>query len=411
MTHVLAEVGKNINVVVGKMSNISVPGFLVSTASAGIKSAATEDMVLIFSQRPAAVAAAFTKNKIQAAPVKLTKNRIKLGVAQAVIINSGSANACTGIKGKRDAQEMASLIARELGISYKLSLVCSTGVIGELLPMERVRVAVKDLITSLGPIGWEKAATAIMTTDTFPKLVYKKAKINGVPISLLGLAKGAGMIMPNMATMLAFFLTDAAISPSILKPLFKEVIDESFNCISVDGETSPNDTALILANGYAQNEVLPSVYHPFKEILFEMATTLAKMIAKDGEGASKLISIRILGAKSIQNAKKIAARVANSPLVKTAIYGEDPNWGRIMPAIGQSGVKINPQKIDIFFGKTLLVKNGVAQNKSAKEEAKKYLKNKEISLTIDLHLGNKHIIYYTCDLTPAYIEINAKYHT
>ncbi|MCD6319520.1 MAG: bifunctional glutamate N-acetyltransferase/amino-acid acetyltransferase ArgJ [Candidatus Desulfofervidaceae bacterium] len=393
-------------------SVFSVSGFRVGTASAGIKNQKCKDMVLIYSEKPAVVAGTFTQNQVQAAPVKLTSHRIKSGLAQAIVINSGNANACTGEQGERDAKEMTALVAKGLGIPEQLVLVCSTGVIGQPLPMKKIKTGIEELLTSLHPIGWEDAAEAIMTTDTFPKLIYKKGEIEGIPFSLLGIAKGAGMIMPNMATMLAFFVTDIAITPPLLQPMFGEIVSQTFNRISVDGDTSTNDTALILANGYAKNPIeSEKEFRPFREVLFESAAELAKMIAQDGEGASKLIQIEIKGAKSVKEAEIIAATIANSPLVKTAIYGEDANWGRIIAAIGRSGVKINPDKIDIYFGDICLVKNGLGQGEKAENLAHEYLRNKEVLLKVDLHSGTEQITWYTCDLTEEYIKINAEYRT
>jgi len=389
-----------------------VPGFLVGTAKAGIKDSAKEDMALIYSETPAVVAGKFTRNQVKAAPVILTARRIKSGLAQAVIVNSGNANAYTGFQGEKDAQEMTALVARGLNIPEQLVLVCSTGVIGQPLPMDKVKKGVDQLLQNLTPTGWKEAAKAIMTTDTFPKLVYKEGEIKGTSFKLLGMAKGAGMIRPDMATMLAFFVTDIAISPTLLQPLFKEVVSVSFNRISVDGDTSTNDTALILANGRAQNPgKTRGDFTPFAACLYEAATELARMIAKDGEGASKLIEIVIQGARSIKEADQIAMTIANSPLVKTAIYGEDANWGRIMAAIGRAGVKINPEKIDIYFGDICVVKNGLGQGEKAEKEAHIYLKNKEVLLKIDLKAGKARTTWYTCDLTEEYIRINAEYRT
>ncbi len=391
-------------------NNFYVPGFLVSVANAGIKGSEKEDMALIYSETPAVVAGTFTRNQVKAAPVILTARRIKSGLAQAIIVNSGNANACTGLQGKKDAQEMTALVARGLNIPDQLVLVCSTGVIGQPLPMDKVKKGIDQLLKNLTPKGWKEAAKAIMTTDTFPKLVYKEGEIKGIPFKLLGIAKGAGMIRPDMATMLAFFATDIAISPTLLQPLFKEAVSVSFNRISVDGDTSPNDTALIFANGRAQNPgKTREDFAPFAACLYEAATSLAKMIAKDGEGASKLVEVVIQGARSIKEADQIAMTIANSPLVKTAIYGEDANWGRIMAAIGRSGVEINPERIDIYFGDICVVKNGLGQGEKAEKEAHIYLKNKEIILKIDLKLGKATTTWYTCDLTEEYIRINATY--
>jgi glutamate N-acetyltransferase/amino-acid N-acetyltransferase len=393
-------------------NTLYVPGFLVGVTKAGIKGFEKEDMALIYSETPAVVAGTFTKNQVKAAPVILTAHRVKSGLAQAIIVNSGNANACTGLQGERDAKEMTALVAKGLNIPEQLVLICSTGVIGQPLPMDKIRKGVDRLLKKLTPTGWKEAAKAIMTTDTFPKLVYKEGRIKGIPFRLLGIAKGAGMIRPDMATMLAFFVTDIAISPTLLQPLFKEVVSVSFNRISVDGDTSTNDTALILANGRAQNPgKTREDFTPFATCLYEAATELARMIAKDGEGASKLIEIVVQGAKSIKEADQIAMTVANSPLVKTAIYGEDANWGRIMAAIGRAGVEIDPEKIDIYFGNICVVKNGLGQGEKAEKEVHVYLKKKEVLLKIDLKLGKATTTWYTCDLTEEYIHINAAYRT
>lgn len=405
MSLVPVEVERNTSIVVEEMYNkkINIPGFLVSTTKSAV------NMVLIYSEKPATVAGTFTCNQVKAAPVKLTKKRVKSGLAQAIIINSGNANACTGRQGEKDAKEMTALVAKGLKIPEKYTLICSTGIIGEPLPMGDIRNGIKKLLSSLKPVGWEEAAKAIMTTDTFPKIVFKKGKINDTVFSLLGFAKGAGMIMPNMATMLAFFLTDIAIAHKPLSVIFKKIVSQTFNRISVDGDTSTNDTALILANGYAKNHILEKVHPIFEECLFEVASELAKMIVKDGEGASKFITIEIHGAPSIKAAEKIASTLANSLLVKTAIYGGDPNWGRIMAAIGRSGIKFDPKKIDIYFGNLCLVKSGIGQGKE--DEAKKYLTQKEINIKIYFHRGNKTITWYACDLTPEYVKLNAYYRT
>jgi len=391
------------------MKNIFIPGFLISTAKAHITAVNKEDIALIYSKIPAHVAATFTRNSIKAAPVKLTKRRIKLGFAQAIFINSGNANACTGKQGERDAKEITALIAKGLKIPKKYTLICSTGVIGELLPMEKIKKGIKELLMSLKPTGWENVAKAIMTTDTFPKVVFKKGRIGKKSFSLLGIAKGAGMIMPNMATMLAFFITDIAIEHSYLSNMFKDIVSQTFNRITVDGDTSTNDTALILANGYIGNEPLRKNHSIFEECLFETALELAKMIAKDGEGATKFITIEVHQAPSLKAAEKIAKTVANSILVKTALYGGEPNWGRIMAAIGRCGVAVNPNKIDIYLGNIPLVQAGAGNNKE--DEAKKYLTHKEIIIKIFLRMGDKKATCYSCDLTPEYVKLNAYYRT
>ncbi len=391
---------------------ILIPGFSVAVARAGLKKNEL-DMALVYSERPAVVAGCFTQNRVKAAPVILTQRHVKTGLAQAIVINSGNANACTGEQGQKDAHEMASLIAKGLNIPENLVLVCSTGVIGSYLPMDKVRAGINELFSKLGSASFEDVARAIMTTDTFPKMVYKEGKIKGYRFRLLGIAKGAGMIQPNMATMLAFFLTDIYITPALLQPMFQKVVSLSFNRISVDGDTSTNDTALALANGYAQNPILKERdYASFKKVLLETAMELAKMIAKDGEGASKLIEIHIKGLSTVDQANQVARTIANSPLVKTAIYGGDANWGRIMAAIGRCGIDLNPEKVDIYLGNVHLVKNGLGMGKEAEDRAQIYLKNnKEVLLVVDFKSGQAETRWYTCDLTEDYIRINASYRT
>ena len=387
-----------------------VKGFLASALSCGIKEQ-KKDLALIYSQRPVVAAGTFTSNRIKAAPVKLTKRRVGLGLAQAIIINSGNANACTGKRGQRDARLMTRWVARELSIPERLVLVASTGVIGRPLPIERIKEAIPSLIKGLHQGAWGDVAEAIMTTDAFPKLSFAKGIVDNVPFSILGIAKGAGMIMPQMATMLAFFVTDIAISQDVLRQTFKKVVSQTFNRISVDGDTSTNDMAIVFANGLAKNSTLYKETPVFYDALLKVATELSKMIVKGAEGASKFIEICIKGGSSIEMAERVGCAVANSPLVKTAIYGEDPNWGRLMAAIGRSGARVKQQDIDIYFGKICLVKNGCGLGDVAEREARAYLKRKEIKIIIDLNQGDQKITWYTCDLSPEYIKINSAYHT
>ncbi len=389
---------------------MKIKGFLGSALASGIKKH-KKDLALIYSEKPAIVAGTFTQNRIKAAPVNLTKRRIKSGWAQAIIINSGNANACTGKQGNTDARLMSKWAAKALDIPERLVLVASTGIIGKLLPMEKIKQTIPSLVKDLNQSAWRDVACAIMTTDAFPKLGFAKAKVNNIPFSILGIAKGAGMIMPQMATMLAFFITDIAISQEVLKQTFKKVVSKTFNRISIDGDTSTNDMALIFANGSAKNSPLHTETPIFSEALLKVATKLSKMIVKGGEGASKLIEICIKGSPNTEVAENIARAVVNSPLVKTAIYGEDPNWGRLLAAIGKSRAKIKHQKIDIYFDKICLVKNGCGLGKTSEKQAKVYLRRKEIKIIIDLNQGNREITWYTCDLTPEYVQINAAYHT
>lgn len=389
---------------------MKVKGFFGSALACGVKKE-KRDLALIYSERPAIVAGTFTQNRIKAAPVKLTKRRIKPGWAQAIIINSGNANACTGKQGDKDASLMSKWVARALGIPERLVLVASTGIIGKLLPTEKIKQAIPSLVKNLGQRSFRDVAEAIMTTDTFPKLSFTKGKVNNIPFSILGIAKGAGMIMPKMATMLAFFITDIAISQEVLRQTFKNIVSLTFNRISIDGDTSTNDMALIFANGLAKNPPLNIETPIFSEALLKVATELSKMIVKGGEGASKLIEICIEGSPNTEVAERIARSVANSPLVKTAIYGKDPNWGRLLAAIGKSGTKIKYQNIDIYFDEICLVKNGCGLGEVSEKKAKAYLRRKEIKIVINLNQGKQRITWYTCDLTPEYVWINAAYRT
>jgi glutamate N-acetyltransferase/amino-acid N-acetyltransferase len=385
-------------------------GFRLSTAKAAIKSPGRTDMALIVSDTEATAAGVFTANRVKAAPVVLDARRVRSGKARAIVVNAGNANACTGEQGLKDATETASLIAGELGVAESRVLVCSTGVIGVPLPMERVRKAVKLLASGLGAASVEDAARAIMTTDTFPKFLSKTLTVGGKRGTVTAICKGAGMIEPNMATMLCFVMTDLAVEPEDLKKVLKEAADASFNRITVDGDMSTNDTVLALANGMAGNRPLTERskdYGAFKRTLSFMLLELAKMIVRDGEGATKVVEVEVKGAKNEADAMKGAKAIANSLLVKTAIFGADPNWGRIIAALGYSGIAMDERKTDISFGKTKVVKGGLYTGKSGAGE----LKKKDIKITCDLGLARGSASVITCDLTYEYVKINAEYTT
>ncbi len=385
-----------------------VPGFLASSIASGIKANHELDLSLIYSEVPANVAAVFTTNRIKAASILLSKRRIKNGWCQAVLINSGNANACTGKKGLEDAQRLTKLVSKELRISERLVLISSTGIIGRPLPLKRIEKSLPRLIQSLSPSGLPSTARAIMTTDTFPKMEIKRERIGGREITVLGIVKGAGMIMPRLATMLSFILTDLRISPPLLKEILREGVEESFHQITVDGQQSTNDMVLVLANGRAQNEtLLPRSVEKFKALLFDLLGKLAKMIVKDGEGATKLVEIRIKGARSLKEAKKVAFSVANSNLVKTAFFGEEVNWGRIMAAVGSSGAKVLSDHIDIFFDEIMVVKGGIG--KGEEERARVILKKPEFLVLINLNQGSYQTKVFTSDLSLGYVEVNSSY--
>ena len=388
-------------------------GFLFSAGEAAIKKPGRKDIALIYSKTEANVAGAFTTNRVKAAPVKLDIEKTKSGKGQAIIVNSGNANACTGRKGMQDAAETASLTAKNLKIKSSLVYVCSTGVIGTPMPMERIISAIPELTSKLGNASLKDVASAIMTTDTFPKVISKKVKIESRIGTMTGICKGAGMIAPNMATMLCFIMTDIAIEKRTLSKALKDSVRKSFNRITIDGDMSTNDTALIMANGMLGNSEIKensASYKIFKNALDEITYELSRLIIKDGEGATKLITIEVKGAADEKEAEKAAFSVANSNLVKTAVYGNDANWGRIMAALGYSGIKFNDENVDIHLGNIKVVNKGTGAGKDA--DANNYLKNNsEVSILINLSKGSASAKVLTCDLTEEYIRVNAEYRT
>jgi glutamate N-acetyltransferase/amino-acid N-acetyltransferase len=387
-------------------------GFLFSTAEAAIKYPNRKDLALIYSEREANIAGAFTTNRVKAAPVRLDMKRIKSGRGQAIVINSGNANACTGKQGTRDAFRTADLVARALRIKPSLVYICSTGVIGVPMPMERVGQKIIGLIDTLGRSTIQDVAKAIMTTDTFPKIVHKKIRIHDRTGTITGICKGAGMIWPDMATMLCFLMTDIAVEQKALDKALKDAVRQSFNRISIDGDRSTNDTVLFMANGVLDTVPVTEKsesYNTFKMALQEVTFNLSKLIVKDGEGATKFIEIEVRNAKNEKDAERAAFAVANSNLVKTAIYGNDPNWGRIMAALGYSGIAIKEEKIDIYFGKIKIVHKGIGAGKD--DKAAEILKGKELKIIINLNQGKFSAKVLTCDLTEEYIKENKAYRT
>jgi len=393
---------------------IDVKGFTFSAAEAAIKAPGRNDCALIYSATPANCAGVFTKNKVIAAPLLVTKPRTANGQCQAVLINSGNANACTGAAGLEHAQRSSAVLADELKIDENLVAVASTGVIGVPLPVERLTAAIPTLCATQSADQAQAVAEAIMTTDGFSKIAQRTIIVGGQSCQILGVAKGAGMIHPNMATMLGFVMTDAAISPEVLSPALTKAVDDSFNSITVDGDTSTNDMVLILANGAAGNTVIDvdsSEAQQFQSALNEVLLDLAKMIVSDGEGATKLVQIQLTGAVDASQAKIAARSVATSSLVKTAFFGEDANWGRIIAAVGYADVDVDPNKIDIFFDDVQVVSEGLTTGSQQEELATKVLKQAEFSVRINLNLGRGCADYYTSDLTYEYVKINADYRT
>ncbi len=393
---------------------MDIKGFKFSAVEAAIKKPGRLDLALIYSEVPATVAAVFTRNKVKAAPLLLSIERALNHVSRGVVVNSGNANACTGRQGMSDAIETARLVADALGVHEDSLLVASTGVIGQPLPMERIRNAIPDLIGELSRSTLADVAQAIMTTDTFPKMEIRTGEAGGRLYTIAGVAKGSGMIMPNMATMLSFLVTDAAVDPSWLVELFSSEVDRSFNCITVDGDTSTNDTALIMANGMAGN---PEIFKGtpeaaiFAESVRNILLSLGKQIVRDGEGATKFVEILVKGALSDSDAKKAAISIANSTLVKTAFFGQDANWGRILAAVGYSGAEVDQDLADLYFDDVAMVKNGVFAGGEAESLGSKVLLKKDFSVTVDLQLGTGSATVFTSDLSYEYVKINADYRT
>ena len=395
-----------------KPIDFKVSGFLFSGISAGIKKDGKRDLGLIYSEVPAQVAGLFTTNKVKAAPVQLNMERMKRGLCQAIIVNSGNANACTGGQGLRDAKRVSSLIAQQLGINENLVFPSSTGVIGSPLPMKKIEERIPELMDCLSAEGWMNTVEAIMTTDTFPKIEVATCRIKGRRVKLCGMVKGAGMIYPNLATMLSFLVTDANIKASLLQRMLEKASEVSYNRITIDGETSTNDTVLLLANGRAEHPILNQMGRDgeiFQSMLFKVCQNLAESLVKDGEGATKFIEILIRGARSKEDAKRAAYAIAHSPLVKTAFFGEDANWGRILCALGHSGVRINPNRIDVFFEKAPIVKNGMGVRPRLEEKAAEVIKKKSFKVIVDLYQGKSQFSILTTDLSLDYVKINASY--
>jgi len=394
------------------MQNTECKGFKAAGIAAGIKKKNQKDLGLIFSEVPARVAAVFTRNRVQAAPVVLDRERLESGQCQAVIVNSGNANCCTGAKGLQDARAMTAAAARQLGIDEKLVMVASTGVIGNPLPLHKVEAAVPELVGSLTAEGFLDLAQAIMTTDTVPKLVSRTAELHGKTFTVTGVAKGAGMIRPDMATMLCFICTDLEVPQTLLQEALVAATAQSFNRITIDGDTSTNDTVLLLANGCSKAKVANKEdLKPLQRVLDEISIHLAREMVRDGEGVTKLVEIKVMGAQSDKDARVIADTIAHSSLVKTAFFGEDANWGRIFAAAGRSGVPIDPDNTNIYFNDVLMVKNGLRCGDEAEEKATAVLKTPEFAVTLQMNLGTGSASVLTCDFSVDYVKINADYRT
>lgn len=390
----------------------AVPGFLASGVKAGIKKDKL-DLALIYSPQLATVAGVFTTNVVKAAPLQLGLDQVKEGYSHGVVVNSGNANACNGPQGLEDAKIMAATAAEALGVKAEQIFVSSTGVIGENLPMDKITPGIIQAAAQLTPTGGGTAAQAIMTTDTITKEIAVQVEIGGSLITIGGMAKGSGMINPNMATMLAYIATDAVVVPDVLQSALNQAVDTTFNMITVDGDTSTNDTVLVFANGAAQQPPLVKdtpAYDSFVSALTKVCRHLARAIARDGEGATKLVAVTVKNAASLGDARKVAKTVVGSNLFKAAIFGQDANWGRILCAAGYSGVDFDPESVDIYLGPVQVAQRGVGLFFN-EQGVLAVLGQDEVTVTVDLKAGDHSATAWGCDLTYEYVRINGSYRT
>ena len=394
-----------------ELKNFQVPGFLAGGMACGLKKDGIKDLTLIVSEVPATAAGLFTQNQMVSPTVPISRKALKSSkTIRAIIANSGNANAFTGPQGVKDCQAVVSATAKALDVPANEVLTASTGVISVPLAVKKIESGIPMLVNQLSPKGWEQAAEGIMTTD----LVSKSCAVQYGDIIVGGISKGSGMIQPNMATMLAFLASNVRIDKRTLQTALKAAVDPTFNCITVDGETSTNDMVLLLANGEAGNSPVKAgskAYKDFVNALTHVCKVLAFKIVEDGEGATKFVTFKVSGAKTKKQAEQIGKRLANSLLVKTALFGEDPNWGRIIAAVGSAGVPIKPEKLEVVLNGIPLVKKGEHVKGVSASALQKKMKNKEIAIAIDLHMGKASAETYTCDLSYDYVRINAEYTT
>jgi glutamate N-acetyltransferase/amino-acid N-acetyltransferase len=390
-----------------------VAGVYFATAEAGIKYRGRTDVLLVALDAGTTVAGVLTRSKCPSAAVDWCRARLGGGGARALLVNSGNANAFTGKKGRDSVQASAAYVAAALGVAPEEVFLASTGVIGEPLDPEKFAGVTGEMAARLAPLPWMDAARAIMTTDTFPKLASASVEFDGVPVRICGIAKGSGMIAPDMATMLSFLFTDAPIDGRVLQGLLQPQIDRSFNAITVDSDTSTSDTCLVFATGKAEMEPITDANDPraavFGEALGDVLHELALLTVRDGEGASKLVTVTVEGAESDRSAFRIAQSIANSPLVKTAIAGEDANWGRVVMAVGKAGEPADRDRLSIRFGEVLVAEGGERAAAYDEAAASAYMKNQELEICVGLGLGDGAATVYTCDLTHGYIDINGSY--
>lgn len=397
-----------------KSPRLLVPGFRAAGVRAGIKTKGL-DVALIVSDVPAAIAGVFTRSTVIGAPVELSRAKVRRGRGRAIAVNAGVSNVAMGARGLRDARAMAALAARAVGCPESEVLVASTGVIGHPLPMDKIERGIAAAAKALRPDGLAAASRAIMTTDLVAKTAVARVRIGGRTVTVAGIAKGSGMIEPDMATMLSFLVTDAAVAPPLLRRLLRTAADESFNRVTVDGESSTSDTVLLLANGVAGHAPLRDAKsagaRAFASALGDVSRELARAIARDGEGATKLVTVRVTGAKTAADAARAAKRVANSMLVKTALFGGDPNWGRILQTIGAGRVALRLERTEVKLSGVVVFRNGSPTGVAARRRAGRALRGKEVEVAVALGAGRHEATVWTCDLSYDYVRINADYTT
>ena len=392
---------------------VRVPGFRFGAASCGIKKSGLADLALAMADRPATVGAAFTRNSFRAAPVDVASERVRRGRLQAIVVNSGNANACTGRRGLADARRSCAIAARSLGIDEKLVAPASTGIIGVPLPMGAVSAGVDVAATSLDADGLGRFARAIMTSDAYPKIAHTKLSLGRRRVTVAAVAKGAGMICPDMATLLVFFFTDAVLGVREARSLARRICDRSLNALSVDGDTSTNDSLFLLASGDAGNSApapASSALRSLEKAVDDLGWQIARLVAADGEGSTKLVTIEVSGAPSVEAARRVARTVGNSSLVKTAFFGSDPHWGRIACAVGYSGVPVEPERVSIRIGDAFVFRRGEGVG-AGREKARIAMKRPEFAVRIDLGRGAAQARYVTGDLSTDYVRFNSAYST
>ena len=392
----------------------AVPGILAAGVTAGIKPSGKKDLALIYSSSPARAAAVFTTNQVKGAPVLVSRDHVKGGQAQAIVASSGCSNVCTGEQGVRDAREMTKIVGEHLRIPAQRVLIAATGVIGQPMPMDKVRASLPKLVKALSPQGSRSAAEAIMTTDTVPKAFSARAQVGGATVTITGISKGAGMIRPNMATMLGFIATDAKVTPELLQQLATELAEGSFNRVTVDGDTSTNDSFVVIASTQAAHAPITSLDsadgRALKAAMLGVARLLAQAIGRDGEGATKFITVRVEGGRDGAECRQVAYAIAHSPLVKTAFFASDPNLGRILAAVGYAGIAdLDQTGIDLYLDDVHVAVKGGRNPAYREEDGQRVMKQAEITVRVVLGRGTAADTVWTCDFSHDYVTINADY--